>query len=138
MFILFGFGLCCYDLFASERQFVWNIWRILGVVSLIVGRIIVYMVRRTLIKKAKFSDQFSTMVLKINNNHQLITNGLFKYVRHPLYSGVILMGFGLGLISFSKYGSLCIIIGLIFLIARIQIEENMDITEIIVPPISVI
>ena len=96
---------------------------------MIVGRSIEFFVRKKLIQKARFSDQFSTIFLNINNDHQLITNGLFQYVRHPLYSGVIIKFLGFGLFSSSIYGSFFITIGLIFLIPRIRIEEGMLIKE---------
>ena len=129
LFLIIGLIWCCYDLFSSQKPFIWNVWRILGVVLLIAGRSIEYFVRKKLIKKARFSDRLSTILLKINNSHQLIKNGLFQYVRHPLYSGVILKGFGLGLISLSIYGSFFIVIGLILIIPRIRIEEDMLIKE---------
>ena len=86
---------------------------------------IVFLVRKKLIKQANFSDRLSTMQLKINTNHKLITDGLFQYIRHPLYTGVILMGAGLALISESLIGSILISIGLALLIPRMKIEEDM-------------
>ncbi len=124
-FLIIGFAWCVIDLFSSEEAFVWNIWRILGTMLLIVGGSIEFWVRMILVNKAKFSSQFSTMLLKINNHHQLVIKGPFKHVRHPLYTGLILQGIGIGLLSLSIYGSIFIIIGLAFLIPRIQIEENM-------------
>ena len=34
---------------------------------------------------------------------KLITNGLFKYVRHPIYTGILLSGVGFAIISTSGY-----------------------------------
>lgn len=129
LFTITGYIWWCYDLFSSQNPFAWNVWRILGLVLLIAGRSIEFLVRKNLIKKAKFSDKYSTMLLRINHEHQLITNGLFQFVRHPLYSGVALMGVGLGLISLSIYGSLFILAGLILVIPRIRIEEDMLVQE---------
>ena len=129
LFLIIGLIWCCYDLFSGQEPFVWNIWRILGVVIMIAGRSIEFLVRKKLIKKARFSDQLSTIFLSINNDHQLITNGLFQYIRHPLYSGVIIKFLGFGLFSSSIYGSFFIIVGLIFLNPRIRIEEDMLIKE---------
>ncbi len=36
-------------------------------------------------------------------NSKLIINGVYRYVRHPIYSGIILMTFGYGLYSSSTY-----------------------------------
>jgi len=37
------------------------------------------------------------------NNSVLIENGLFKYIRHPIYTGIILLLFGFGLFFNSFY-----------------------------------
>lgn len=124
-FLIIGYSWCVIDLFSNQEPFVWNIWRMLGTILLIAGGGVEIWVRMILINKAKFSNQFSTMLLKINNDHQLVTKGPFKHVRHPLYSSMILHGIGIGLLSLSIYGSIFIIIGLVFLIPRSQIEENM-------------
>lgn len=117
------------ELFNGKTTFVWNIWNIIGLFFLIAGGIIEFWVRKLLVKKADFSDQLFTMLLKINFKHQLLKIGPFKYVRHPLYTGMLIQGTGMGLLSQSIYGSLFILIGLAFLIPRIQIEEIMLIEE---------
>jgi len=96
---------------------------------MIVGRFIEWKIRRKLIDKAGFSYQLSTLQLKINNDHQIITNGFFQYIRHPLYLGVCLKFFGLGLFTMSIYGSILIMVGLTFLIPRIKIKEPMHTKE---------
>jgi len=116
---------CILDLFSNREQFTWSLWRVLGIVLIVTGKVIEVWVREELRRKAKFSDWISTIELQINQNHRLITTGLFKYIRHPLYSGVILQGVGWGVLSSSIYGSIFILIGLLFLIPRITIEENM-------------
>lgn len=123
--LIIGFGWCVIDLISNLETFDWNIWRILGAILLSVGGVIEFWVRMILVNKAKFSNQFSTMLLKINNDHQLVTKGPFKHIRHPMYTGFVLQGIGIGLLSFSIYGSIFLIIGLAFYIPRIQIEENM-------------
>ena len=101
----------------------------MGIVLMIIGKVIEIWVREELKKKAKFSNWISTIELKINQDHNLITSGLFKHVRHPLYSGYMLRGLGLGLLSSSIYGSILIFVALSFLIPRIQIEEDLLISE---------
>ena len=123
--LIIGFGCCVIDLILNKEAFDFNIWRILGIILLSIGGIIEFWIRMILVNKAKFSNQFSTMFLKINNNHQLVTRGPFKHIRHPMYTGFILQGIGIGLLSFSIYGSIFLMIGLAFYFPRIQIEENM-------------
>ena len=117
------------DLFSGQNPFALDIWRVFGIVLMIVGRYIEWKVRRKLIEKAGFSHQFSTFQLKINNGHQIITNVFFQHIRHPLYFGVCLKFFGWGLFTMSIYGSILIMAGLTFLIPRIGIEETMLVKE---------
>lgn len=90
------------ELFNGKTTFVWNIWNIIGLFFLIAGGIIEFWVRKLLVKKADFSDQLFTMLLKINFKHQLLKIGPFKYVRHPLYKGMLIQETGMGF-TFSKY-----------------------------------
>ena len=123
--LIIGFGWCVIDLISTNEAFYFNIWKILGIILLSIGGVIEFWLRIILVNKANFSNHFSTMLLKINNNHQLVTRGPFKHIRHPMYTGFILQVIGIGLLSFSIYGSIFLMIGLAFYIPRIQIEENM-------------
>ena len=38
--------------------------------------------------------RFGSGILTIEPDHQLKTDGLFKYIRHPIYFGALLQGFG--------------------------------------------
>jgi protein-S-isoprenylcysteine O-methyltransferase Ste14 len=38
--------------------------------------------------------QFGSGVLTIEDNHQLITTGIFRFIRHPIYAGGIIGVFG--------------------------------------------
>jgi protein-S-isoprenylcysteine O-methyltransferase Ste14 len=71
----------------------------LGILILIVGGIIVITGRYQL-------KQFGSGVLNIEENHQLITSGIFRYIRHPIYSGALLGVFGFYL----AYRSLIVLI----------------------------
>jgi len=55
----------------------------------------------------------------------LVKDGLYKHIRHPLYLGEILRNFGIVSIFSSGYGILFIMIGTIFLLLRINVEEEM-------------
>jgi len=67
-----------------------------------------------------------TYAVKILDNHQLITSGIYKYIRHPSYSGQLLIILGSG-IAFSNYVSIVIIFIPFFLavLYRISIEETV-------------
>jgi protein-S-isoprenylcysteine O-methyltransferase Ste14 len=66
-----------------------------------------------------------TVDISITRNHQLVTEGIYRFVRHPAYAGSLLSFFGLGLF-FSNYLSLLIIILPICtaFLYRIRVEEK--------------
>lgn len=39
---------------------------------------------------------------QIKKNHELVTGGIYKYIRHPIYTGIILAGTGTELVVSSK------------------------------------
>ncbi|PWT93691.1 MAG: protein-S-isoprenylcysteine methyltransferase [Blastocatellia bacterium] len=70
----------------------------LGVVVLLVGIVI----RWTAIHNL---GQYFTGTVLIKNDHTLIRGGLYRYVRHPAYTGTLIAHLGLGL-AFSNWISL--------------------------------
>jgi protein-S-isoprenylcysteine O-methyltransferase Ste14 len=75
--------------------------------------------------------KFFTVDLAIKNDHRLIKNGLYKYIRHPSYTGSLLSFLGLGF-SLNNWISLIVIFipVLISFIYRIHIEEKLLIAQI--------
>ena len=67
---------------------------------------------------------FSTSVA-IHEDHRLVRTGLFRLVRHPSYSGLLLLFLGMGL-SFGNWLSFAVIVVpfLAALLYRIQVEES--------------
>jgi protein-S-isoprenylcysteine O-methyltransferase Ste14 len=70
--------------------------------------------------------RFYTRTLRKTDNHELISTGIYKYVRHPGYLGTILLNIGAG-ISVGNIFSLLIVIIPTFssYIYRIKVEEKM-------------
>ncbi len=70
--------------------------------------------------------KFFTVDLAVHEDQHLITNGLYKYLRHPAYSGSLLSFLGLG-ISFNNWLSVFILIIPIFLSFRyrMKVEEQL-------------
>jgi protein-S-isoprenylcysteine O-methyltransferase len=68
--------------------------------------------------------KFFTVNVAVFNDHQLISHGLYRYVRHPSYFGVLISFFGLGLAfrSWLSVVALVLPIALAFL-WRIRVEE---------------
>ena len=61
----------------------------------------------------------------IQKDHQLITFGLYRYVRHPRYLGLILVGLGLTSLFRSGIGLVAFILLVGLLLLRIQDEEKL-------------
>jgi protein-S-isoprenylcysteine O-methyltransferase Ste14 len=91
----------------------------LGLVLIICGMIIRFIAIRTL-------GKYFTVDLAVQNNHRLIKKGLYKYIRHPSYTGSLLSFLGLGL-SLNNWVSLIVILipVLVSFIYRIHIEEKL-------------
>jgi protein-S-isoprenylcysteine O-methyltransferase Ste14 len=67
---------------------------------------------------------FNTRVV-VQQDHRLVRTGLYRWVRHPSYSGLLLVFLGLGL-SFGNWLSVAVIVVPFFavLLYRIQVEES--------------
>lgn len=66
-----------------------------------------------------------TSEVTIRNDHRIMTNGLYQYVRHPAYTGALIAHAGLGL-AFGSWISL-LLSTIPFLVAafyRIRVEER--------------
>jgi len=70
----------------------------IGLALLVTGIVIRFSAIHTL-------GTYFTSTVVIKNDHQLVRHGLYKYLRHPAYTGALLAHLGLGL-SFSNWFSL--------------------------------
>lgn len=60
---------------------------------------------------------------------QLVTEGIFQYMRHPHYTSLIIIGFGLALFFFSIFALLIALIGIPIMIWSIFDEEKLLIEQ---------
>ena len=67
--------------------------------------------------------RFSGLVA-IQPDHQLKTDGLYRYIRHPSYAGLIASMLGLVLIFRSAIGLIFVILLFLFLVSRMNDEER--------------
>jgi len=69
--------------------------------------------------------RFFTTSVAIHEDHRLVRTGLFRLVRHPSYSGLLLLFLGMAL-SFGNWLSFAVIVVpfLAALLYRIQVEES--------------
>ena len=121
---LLGFAIAVID-FVFRQNFNLQVFGIAGLCLLLVGGVIRLKARLHLKRKGGFSSLIGTAQLQIVKKHQLVIDGPYRYVRHPLYLGEILRNLGVVVLFSSVYGILIVILASVFLIFRIQIEEKM-------------
>ena len=95
-----------------------------GVAIIILGMILRFVAIKTL-------GRFFTVDLSVREGHTLVNAGLYKYIRHPSYSGSLLSFFGFPL-SLNNWVSLIVIfvpVLLVFLY-RIRLEEGMLVKQL--------
>lgn len=125
MYVLFTImGLWLVILPLDPERFGWSppfpLWlKILGGVALIPA---LY-----LIERATIENTYLSAMVRIQNERkqQVISTGVYGFVRHPLYLGCLLMMLGSPLLVGSLYSLLLSLIGLVILAVRILGEEKM-------------
>ncbi len=95
---------------------------VVGAWIFIVGLVITVYAQMTL--KRNYSGR-----LRIREGHQLITHGIYNYVRHPVYTGTLLRTFAIPIFMTSLLGFLVALMGIPLIIYRIGVEEQMLIEE---------
>jgi protein-S-isoprenylcysteine O-methyltransferase Ste14 len=100
-----------------------------GVLLIFLGTVLEIAVRLALVNRAGFSTLTETRRLLITDEHELITDGLFKRIRHPLYLGRITLDFGIALLFASFWGGVLMGISAVLFLIRIHVEEEMLIEE---------
>ncbi len=120
-------SICCLLDSHTRARFPLTIFGVTGLILLVIGGILRLVSRRTL-KKAGFT-LFNSGRLQVVEGHQLITEGAYIYIRHPLYLGEIVRNLGFALLLNSLLGLIIMVVGNTFLLLRIRIEEAMLIGE---------
>ena len=91
--------------------------QIIGFILVSLGFIQAIMARKTL------SDNWTeSYEYQIKKDHELITKGIYEYVRHPIYGGLILVSTGALLVS----GSYTFIAGLIIMLFAAEIFAKRE------------
>ena len=93
--------------------------RFIGLILVVAGLVI----RWNAILKLKKSF---TVDVSVKKDQKIIQDGVYKFVRHPSYSGSLLSFFGLSLIFTNVFTILIITVPIVFVfLHRIKIEENV-------------
>ena len=96
--------LHCYH---QELLFQFPNFQLIGLVGLamvLVGGIMRVKVRLELRDRAKMGSIVSTAKLMVVDGQQLITDGWYKHIRHPLYLAELLRNFGWAIMLTSFWG----------------------------------
>ncbi len=64
-------------------------------------------------------------LLVIHRDHQLITHGIYRFTRNPMYLGVLMFYIGLPVFAASLYGFLTSLVLIPIFLNRIRMEERM-------------
>jgi protein-S-isoprenylcysteine O-methyltransferase Ste14 len=92
--------------------------RIIGLILSLIG--FLFMNWSTII----LGKQFSTDI-EIQENHKLVTNGPYKYIRHPRYLGIIVFYNGISMIFISWISLILVFLLTLVLLWRISDEEKL-------------
>lgn len=110
-------GFYCRARFPAAEVPVPHLFYILGLILFVVGMVIRWIAIIHL-------GRFFTVNVAIALDHQLVTDGPYKYVRHPSYTGAFLIFLGMAfcLCNFYAMAALLIPVSLAFL-WRMKVEE---------------
>ena len=95
-----------------------SVQNIAGLTLFVVGLTIALVAQGTL-------RLFYSSTLVIREDHQLITRGIYRFTRHPIYLGVIMACIGVPVYASSLYGFLTMSVGIPIFLNRIRIEERL-------------
>lgn len=90
----------------------------LGLALFVVGMIIAFVAVFTL-------RRFYYSTLVITEDHQLITNGIYRFTRHPIYLGVTIAIIGIPVFVSSLFGLLIMFLLIPIILYRIKMEERL-------------
>jgi protein-S-isoprenylcysteine O-methyltransferase Ste14 len=125
---MLGFAASIYDFIIMQNlDFRLNILSLLGIALFSVGGYLRFISRRQLMK-AGLTMLGSSRLVTVKGQ-RLVTDGLYRHIRHPLYLGEININLGFTLILTSVYGFAFVLLGSVFLLFRIPREEKMMLEE---------
>ena len=101
-----------------ERLFSFPIEGIIGLTLVIIGFALLVVSQLTLFRN------YSSLLV-IHKDHQLITHGIYRFTRNPMYLGVLMFFIGWPVYAASLYGFLTSLVLIPIFLNRIRMEERM-------------
>ena len=110
--------------FWFDKPFAWN--QIIAWSLLILSLIPLGFGLHSLRTRGNPADQREgdATLLAFEKTTALVTSGIYRYIRHPLYSSLFLLTWGIFFKSFSWLGTLLAVTATLFLIATAQADER--------------
>ena len=99
-------------------------WYTLPLPIVIVG-VILMNLGVAIVNIATLQNSYASKILDINKGQVLVDTGLYSHVRHPLYSGAIVMGFFIPIALGGLWGLIPALLSSLMLVIRIEFEEEM-------------
>lgn len=69
--------------------------------------------------------KYFSPTVRVLPEHKLITSGIYKHVRHPIYLGSMLTFFSVTLIFHSLFGFIVTVFAIPFILHKIRVEEQL-------------
>ena len=126
-FAIIGFFVIAYDFWKIQGLRFQYLFVVVGFVLVIIGGSF-RIKSRVALKKAGFGI-VNSYKLQIVGGQRLVTDGIYSFIRHPLYLGEMTRNLGFAVLFASLYGFVFMVIANSFLIVRISIEERMLLDE---------
>jgi len=101
-----------------QNLFMFPVQSIIGLALFIIGLTIMIVGQATL-----WRNYSGTVVIR--ENHQLITHGIYRFTRNPIYLGFIMVITGLPVYAASLYGFLAMLVLIPIILNRIRLEEKL-------------
>jgi protein-S-isoprenylcysteine O-methyltransferase Ste14 len=99
-----------------------SVQSVAGLTLIAIGLAVLFVATGTL-----WRSYSSTLVIR--EDHQLVTHGIYQFVRHPIYLGAIMICIGMPVYASSLYGLVAMVTLIPLFLCRIRIEERMLIDE---------
>jgi protein-S-isoprenylcysteine O-methyltransferase Ste14 len=110
---------CAYSLVKQLQNLsMFQVQQIIGLALFIIGLTIMIVGQVTL--RRNYSG---SVVIRVD--HQLITHGIYRFSRNPIYLGFIMVVTGLPVYAASRYGFLTSLVLIPIILNRIRLEEEL-------------
>ena len=114
-----GMGISAWDLIRQQGSlYILSVHSIIGLALFVTGFTIILVAHITL-----WRSYSSTLVIR--EDHKLITHGVYRFMRHPIYLGTIMCCIGIPVFLSSLYGLLTMSVLIPVFLSRIRIEERL-------------